>query len=112
MLRIFDNPLTVPIDAKTGQVPKELHDAIITVRDSAILIQKYAQKIKPGKKEEEPTDKATWHICYHDEDPLKPCGAKQPIETLLDYTKAKISKVEGDKKKNLLSKIWETITGR
>ena len=56
------------------KIPSVLATKIPTIRQAIRDLKVYASKIN-----EEMTIRATYHICYHNEIPTKPCGAEQEI---------------------------------
>ena len=65
-------------------IPKTVYDAIPLAKKQAFKqavldMKAYAVKINEGLPNEEMTVKATYHQCFHDETPPKPCEAEQEI---------------------------------
>ena len=65
-------------------IPEAVYNAIptakkIAVRDAIRGLRALSVKINEGQPNEEMATKATWHKCYHDEIPVKPCGPEQDI---------------------------------
>lgn len=89
---MFD--LFIPFEKDTKDIPEDLKKDILIIRDQIVKLKEYAQKIQPtdptGNRMTEDTDKATFHVCYHNESPVKPCGEEKDISVLTDE-KPKIS---------------------
>lgn len=65
-------------------IPETVYNAIPTDTKTAFrnrirAMKALAVKINEGLPEEEMTVKATWHRCYHDEDPLRSCEPEVEI---------------------------------
>ena len=65
-------------------IPSAVYDSIpsakkLAIRDRIRELKALAVTINEGKDTEEMTVKATWHKCYHDEIPTKPCEPEEEI---------------------------------
>ena len=70
MLRRFQLDLAIPEKVYSSILPLE----ITAFRDKVRKLKALAVSL-PG----EATTRATWHRCYHDETPSKPCEPEQDI---------------------------------
>jgi len=61
------------------KIPTALATQIPTIRTGIQKLKLYARKINEGQLNEEMTVKASYHQCFHDESPTKPCGTEQEI---------------------------------
>ncbi len=55
------------------------HTWLEIIRAAIVKLKGLSSKINPGEMDEENTLKAKYHICYHDEDPISPCGPEFDI---------------------------------
>jgi len=83
---MFD--LFIPFEKDTKDIPADLKKDILIIREQMVKLKEYAQKITPtdstGNRMTEETDKATFHVCHHDENPVKPCGEEKDVSLLTD----------------------------
>ena len=61
------------------KIPTALANKIPAIRQAILDLKAYASKINEGQPNEEMSVKATYHKCYHNETPTKPCEAEQEI---------------------------------
>ena len=80
--------LFIPFDKGTKDIPEDLKRDILDIRDQIVKLQSFSQKITPTDKTafraEEDTTRAVFHVCHHDDDPVKSCEEEKDIALLTD----------------------------
>ena len=62
-----------------GRTPQEVNEEFPQLLPAIKAAKAKASRINAGKVNEEMTVRATYHTCYHDETPTKPCEPEQEI---------------------------------